>query len=381
MKNNGWPIRILELRSVWGSGGGPDKTILLGTYRSDPKRYLVTACYIRDARDPNYGIESRPERKNIDYVEVVEQNSFDIKILRQLRTLVRDRCIQVIHSHDYKTDLLAWLLSIGTGVIPLSTAHGWSGHSWKELKVYYPLDRQILRLFHRVIAVSKDIKKMLSDAGVRPEKILVIPNGIDQDLYRKDPALTPRIRSELGIGPGQIAIGAVGRLEAEKNYPLLLKAFSDVLERSIDAKLIIAGDGSLKCELLNLANELKLGERCCFLGQVSDVRRLHHAMNMLVMCSDNEGSPNTVLEAMALGTPVIATDVGGLSDMVRPSIDGLLIPKRNKSALVEAITGIVEKPAEAGRRAQSACLRVEQEFTFDARMRRVESVYCDLMSN
>jgi glycosyltransferase involved in cell wall biosynthesis len=381
MTNNyGRPIRILELRSVWGSGGGPDKTILLGTYRSDPSRFAVTACYIRDARDQSYGIETRPESKKIDYIEVLEKNSFDPKIWPVLRKLVRERAIDIVHAHDYKTDLIAWLLSKSEGILPLSTAHGWSGHSWKETKIYYPLDRQALRFFPRVIAVSKDIKQMLVNAGTRSDKITVVPNGIDLNSYFRDPALKPQVRCELGLSPEDIAIGAVGRLESEKNYPLLLKSFAEVHSRYKQTKLLIAGDGSLKAELSNQAKDLHLGDHCRFLGQVSDIRRLHHALDMLVICSDNEGSPNTVLEAMALGTPVVATNVGGLADMVRPSIDGWLVQRRDQSGLIHAMLEMIENAKEARRRAESAQERIEQEFTFEARMKRVEAIYDDLAS-
>src|SRR5215813_8107252 len=116
------PIRVLELRSVRGTGGGPEKTILLGAARSDPARIAVTVCYIRDARDDVFSIDRRADGLPIDYVELRERNSTDWRVWPQLKQLVRERQIDIVHAHDYKTDLLVWLLGRGRHAIPLATA-------------------------------------------------------------------------------------------------------------------------------------------------------------------------------------------------------------------------------------------------------------------
>ena len=123
------PIRVLELRSVQGTGGGPEKTILHGAALSDARKYAVTVCYIRDQRDTVFGIEKRAAELGVDYVEVRERHSFDFSIWAVLRRLVTDRGIDIVHSHDYKTDLYAWLLGRRTGVVPLATSHGYTGNS------------------------------------------------------------------------------------------------------------------------------------------------------------------------------------------------------------------------------------------------------------
>src|SRR5689334_15938071 len=103
------PIRVLELRSVRGTGGGPEKTILLGAARTDPDRFAVTVCYIRDRRDEVFGIGERTDVRGqgLDYLEITERHSLDPAIWPALRRLVRDRRIDIVHAHEYKTDLLA----------------------------------------------------------------------------------------------------------------------------------------------------------------------------------------------------------------------------------------------------------------------------------
>jgi hypothetical protein len=139
------PIRILELRSVWGTGGGPEKTILLGTARTDRRRFDVTVCYLRDRRDPIFSVDAKAADLPVNYVELLESHSFDPTIFSRLRRLVREREIDIVHAHDYKTNVLAWLLSRFEAIIPLSTVHGWTGHSARERWVYYPLDKRVLR--------------------------------------------------------------------------------------------------------------------------------------------------------------------------------------------------------------------------------------------
>ena len=152
------PIRVLELRSAVGAGGGPEKTILAGAQRADPHRYAVTVCYLRDARDEMFAIRERAGSLGVDYVELVERSSFDPQLWGRLRQLVRDRRIEIVHAHDYKSDLLALMLSKAEGVVPVTTAHGWTGHSWRERWVYYPADKRVIRAFPFAIAVSAQIE-------------------------------------------------------------------------------------------------------------------------------------------------------------------------------------------------------------------------------
>ena len=112
--------------------------------RTDPRRFAVTVCYLRDARDPVFSIDAKAGGLPVDYVEIIEAHSFDPSIWPRSGRLVRDRGIDIVHAHDYKTDLLAWLLAKFESVTPLSTAHGWTGHSRRERWLYYPLDKRVL---------------------------------------------------------------------------------------------------------------------------------------------------------------------------------------------------------------------------------------------
>ena len=372
------PIRVLELRSVWGTGGGPEKTILLGAARSNPSRYAVTVCYIRDARDTVFSIDEKAGDLPIDYVEVVERHSFDRSIWPVLRRLVQNRRIDIVHAHDYKTDVLTWLLHRAEGVIALSTAHGWAGHTRRERLLYHRMDKQILRMFPKVITVSEDIRQELVRSGAKPGCVQTVLNGIDHTRFHRDRSRETQIRQRLGIAGDEVVIGAVGRLETEKRFDLLIDAFASLRVARPGIGLFIVGEGSLRSVLEAQIDRLGLGGVCRLLGQRSDIVDLHHAFNVFVQSSANEGAPNAVLEAMALETPVVATAVGGTAQLVREGIDGLLVPAGKADALADAINRVVTDGQAAAARVVSARHRVETELSFDARMATLETVYTEL---
>lgn len=374
------PIRVLELRSVRGTGGGPEKTIMLSAAAADPASFHVTVCYIRDQRDDVFTLDDRARQMNIDYVEVPERHSFDPAIWPALRSLVRARRIDIVHGHEHKTDLLAWLLGKAEGVRPLATAHGWVGQSWKE-RLYYQGDKRLLARFPTVVAVSGEIRRVLIAHGAHPDRVITVLNSIDPNTHRRDPRRVDDMRAALGISRDDIAIGAVGRLERQKRFDLLLRAFKALRVRHPRLKLLIAGDGSLRRTLDTQIVELGLSESCRLLGNRSDVIGFHHALDLFVQSSEYEGTPNAVLEAMALESPIVATDAGGTAEIVHHEQHGLIVPCRDIGALSDAMErALFNEPEATRQRTAAARLRVEGELSFDARRRAVENVYRRIMS-
>jgi glycosyltransferase involved in cell wall biosynthesis len=371
------PIRVLELRSVRGTGGGPEKTILLGAARSVSSRYAVTVCYVRDRRDDVFAIHERGAALGVDYVDVFEKNSFDPGIWPQLRRLVREKRIDIVHAHDYKTDLLALALGKAEGIIPLSTAHGWTGHAFRE-SLYYYFDKKLLARFPHVIAVSSEIRDELVRTGTRAERVTVVLNGIDHEKFFRDPARVTEARAACGVPDGRTVIGAIGRLEPQKRFDLLMQAFARLRQKRPDLLLLIAGEGSVRPQLEAEAARLALGESCRLLGHCGDVSVVHHAMDLFVQSSQYEGTPNAVLEAMAFESPIVATAAGGTAELVLDGVHGLIIPTHDVEALVSATERVLADPAASAARAQAARKRVEGDLSFATRMQRVERIYDQL---
>jgi len=371
--------RILELRSVRGTGGGPEKTILRGTARTDPDRYRITVCYVRDTRDRVFAIGEEAARLGVDYVEVEERNSFDWRVLRQLRGLVRSRGIQIVHAHEYKTDLLAILLARTEGVIPLATVHGWTGASFRERRVYYPLDKRVLRRYPRLIAVSTDIRNELVAHGVDEARIEVVLNAIDERAFTRIPGLREEARRQLGYDDDHIVVGSIGRVERQKRYDLLIEAFARLAPHRPALRLVIAGDGSLRDDLRKWAAQHGVESACSFLGHRQDVRALNHAFDVFVQSSEYEGTPNAVLEAMACETPLVATDVGGTSELARPGIDALIVPPGDVPALAAGISACIDAQAATAERVAAARGRIVSDLSFSTRMAKVERIYDELV--
>jgi len=371
------PVRILELRSVLGAGGGPEKTILLGASRAD-RQYPVTVASLRDNRDGAFSIAERAARLGIDYVEIVEGSSFDPRVVPALQRLVRSRQVDIVHAHDYKTDLLALLLARLEGTVAIATAHGWTGHSRRERLVYYALDKQLLRAFPRTIAVSGEIRAELIKHRVPAERVDVVLNGIDHRAFRRDRGAEAAARADAGISPDDVVIGSVGRLEPQKRFDLLIRACALLRERWPQLRLLIAGDGSRRTELNDLAARLLPAHAYRLCGHTADVSRLHHTLDVFVQSSDYEGTSNAVLEAMALETPLVATAAGGTAEMMDDEEHGLIVPCGDLAALASAIERTLLERDQTAARVARARRRVETTLSFDRRVAAVERIYGEL---
>jgi glycosyltransferase involved in cell wall biosynthesis len=157
---------------------------------------------------------------------------------------------------------------------------------------------------------------------------------------------------------------------------MLLRAFGRIHAECPAAVLLIAGDGSLRTELQRQAAALGLSsDHVRVLGLIDNVTLLHHALDVYVQSSDEEGTANAVLEAMALETPIVATDVGGTAEVARHRREALLVRRGDEDGLVQAVREVIERPGEARARARAARARVETELSFDLRTRRIEAVY------
>jgi len=375
------PVRVLELRSVRGTGGGPEKTIILSAAMADVSRVHVTVCYIRDQRDGVFAIGERAAKAGVDYVEVRERHSFDVSVWHKLRALIAERQIDIIHAHEYKTDLLALLLARATGARALATVHGWTGHSSRERWLYYPADKRVLARLPRLIAVSTDIANELIRHGADPARVTTILNAIDHRQFRRNPAMEQPARAALGVAPHHVVIGAVGRLEPQKRFDLLLDAFAELRRANANVRLVIAGDGSLSQALHDQRRRLNLEDSVILPGHVTDVTAMHHAFDLFAQSSDYEGTPNAVLEAMAMETPIVATEAGGTAELVHDGAHGRIIPIGRADALLAAMQSALADPAATRTMADQARRRVEGELSFETRVRRVERIYEEMIDS
>src|SRR2546425_10806161 len=275
-------------------------------------------------------------------VAVVDEHRYtSFGILRFLIRFLRDRDVDVVHTHRYKDTVLGAMAAKLAGVPHvIRTIHGLREpmRGWDRAKflAYEALDKAALWCFaDRVIAVSRTMAEILRQSGYRRSSVTHIHNGLDlQQIVaarsRQD------VRRELGVGADAFLIGTVGRLSAVKAHADLLRAAALILQFNPEATFLIVGDGPLRDALTALAAELGVDHACVFAGPRADVYDLVGAMDVFVLPSLDEGIPMALLEAMALGRPVVATRVGGVPEVVRHRETGLLVAPRNERALAAA---------------------------------------------
>ena len=274
---------------------------------ADPARAQVTVCYLRDQRDDGVRRSTRaPPHAGVDYVEVPERHSFDRQVWPQLRRLIAERADRS-GARARLQDRPA-----GAAAARKSTA-AWprcrpctAGPGTRRASgyCYYPADKRVLARFPRLIAVSSDIARELIAHGADPARVTTVLNGIDPRQFRRDPAQVRRARAALGLQPDDIAIGAVGRLEPQKRFDLLLEAFAALHAAATRTlRLVIAGDGSLRKPLEAAApgaRPRRLGARLT--GHVTDVVAVASRAS-ICSCSrpTTKARRTAVLEAMAHG--------------------------------------------------------------------------------
>jgi glycosyltransferase involved in cell wall biosynthesis len=372
------PVRVLALRSVDGAGGGAEAVVLRTAARLDPTQVRMVVCCIRRTGDAAYDFDRRAAALGIDYCEVEQKSILARGVLPALRKIVVQRQIQIVDAQDYKATFFAFCLAHSLGVTPVATLHGWSGHHWRERLVYYPAERLLAATFPMAVAVSGEMRETLVRWGCRPGRVRVLANGIDPAEFRRNAATTAQVRKSLGIDAADTVIGAVGRLAREKRFDVLLEAMAQLLPRRPELQLIVVGEGDRRDALQRQMRRLGITHRCRLLGHRRDVIDLYQAMDVFVQSSDHEGSPTVVVEAMAMQVPVVATGVGGTSELVEHGVHGLLVPRRDPPAMAAAVERTLgNREATAGRIA-AARRRVENELSFDARTRRLEKLYREL---
>jgi glycosyltransferase involved in cell wall biosynthesis len=372
-------VRLLELRNTYKWGGGPDKTILLSAERHDRSRVEVVVAYIRDVRDHEFTIGDKARAKGLIFYEVEERGKFDLRVLDALRKIVLRHDINLIHGHDHKSDLFAYLLRRWLWrrqLTLLSTAHAWVMLGFKG-EIYRRLDLSLMRRFDHLIAVSHATKDEMVDAGVPANLISVIHNGIDTDAWARN-RVSNTLREELNLGQVFPVIGYVGRIMPEKDLETWLRAAALVAKRLPEARFVLVGegkdDGTLG-ELKRLASELGIAKHIHFPGYRSDLLPVYAAFDLFLLSSRREGLPNSILEAMALGLPVVTTDVAGAKELVVDGETGYVLPQGDAETIARALIALSENDSLRRCMSNAGRERVEREFSFSTRLNRIESLY------
>ena len=377
----------MDLRGTYKGGGGPDKTVLNSAAQHDPKRVHVLVTYLRQPDDHEFQIPQMARRLGINYVDVPDASSLDRACLKELKRLLREHELSVVHAHDDKTLLYAWLLQLTTpGLKIMYTCHSHAVYrrdQFAGLKPYLAFKlRQRIQIFLMqrypapVLAVSHDTKKRLADNGLSGERVAVLHNGIDVEFWRRD-AGKPVLREELGIAPDTFLVGTVARITFDKDLPTFYWVAEEVARRNPKVVFVIVGDGygdELPMARAEVARR-GLEKVVLFTGHRNDLRDIYASFDLFLMTSLTEGMPNTLLEAMALGVPSVSTRVGGIPELLGDGKEGFLAPVGDAAGLAAAVLRFIEDPALLARCGEACRLRIEKQFSFSRRVRLMEDYY------
>jgi glycosyltransferase involved in cell wall biosynthesis len=222
-----------------------------------------------------------------------------------------------------------------------------------------------------VVAVSNDVRETV-DPRLRP-RVEVLEHGIDLERVRSHRADREHVRAELGIADDEVLAVTVANLRPVKGYPLLMRAARRVIDATPNIRFVTAGQGVQEGELRTLCAEIGLGDRFAMLGYVPNAARLIAAADLFVLASEHEGMPVAVMEALALGVPVVATAVGGLREAVVPGENGFLVPPGDAVALADAMLRLGD-PVERARLSAGA-LRSSERYSIGPAVARLEEIY------
>ncbi|HSB70238.1 MAG TPA: glycosyltransferase [Candidatus Methylomirabilis sp.] len=287
----------------------------------------------------------------------------DVRILPRLVRLLRRERIRILFTFMFHPNVLGRLVGAACGVpvrISSERVMAWEGRGRRLL------NRLTVPLATHVVAVSETVASYASrEFRVPPDRLSTIVNGVDLNHFR------PSGRDRDG---GPVVIGCTARLHPKNDHRTLLQAFARFSVRRPEARLLLVGRGPEEARLRRLADALGISPRAHFLGEQPDVAPWLAQMHLYVQPSVAEGMPNSVLEAMASGLPVVATTVGGTPEVVVDGETGLLVPPRDPAAMAGAIEKISADPVMAEAFGRAGRLRVEMQFGEGVMLERLEAL-------
>jgi glycosyltransferase involved in cell wall biosynthesis len=370
-------IRVVELLATGSSGGAQEHVFNLVT-RIDRARYDVSVLSLSGGA----GVR-RLERADVPVC--VLDDMTDEAAIEAVAAHLAANDADVVHNHMYRAEIVgtqaAWRLAAVGRRRPfvVGTVH--------SSRVRSDVDRELVRRLtprmDHLIAVSRAIVRKIEDEGRIGAPVSLIYNGVDLQRYAEQEACCT-LHQEYGIPEGAPIVGVVARLEPEKGHATLLEAWPLVLAAAPSAHLLIVGEGSLREALETQARTLGLlpsvsapdvPARVTFTGRRDDVPAVTAALDVAVLPSYREAQGLSILEAMALSRPVVASAVGGIPEMIDDGLTGLLVPPREPAALAGAIGRLLTDHPYADTLARAGKDLVHERFCVELMVRAVESIY------
>jgi glycosyltransferase involved in cell wall biosynthesis len=356
---------------------GAERIILAIAEGLDRTRFEPLIVVFSEEGDTEPPLSVRANEKGIPVLPLKLKGRFDTGSISALRNILLENNINIVHSNEYKSDLIGYLASRKARIKTISTAHGFIGTDPK-IRIYEFIDVEILKRLDAVVAVSDTMKKTLVSKGVPAGKVVTIENSVD--LAPIDPEEGKKVRRELGIPETGILIACAGRLSPERGLEFFMEAMAMAIKDNGNIYVIIAGDGPLKKLLEALSKNFGISERTRFLGFRDDIERILCATDVFISSSLKDSFGMATVEAMASARPVISTDTGIASQIINGR-NGILVSQKDPVAIYKAVISLAADPHLREEMGKLARETVSLKFLKKAMINGYERAYSELTGN
>lgn len=328
-----------------------------------------------------------PEVKNIPGIEFIclnRKSKYDFSILLKILFLLRKKHIDIIQPFLTPSTFFTLLPAMIGGIpVKIITERGnMRNNSGRGYRTYLRIEDLLTRFADWIIPNSESGRKYLIKRGLNPARIKVIYNGINTQRLIPDPAKVTQIRESLKLSKSGVVIGISASLIPLKDHVTFLKAAQTISKIMPQTKFVILGDGPLRSNLEKMVRELGIDSSVIFMGNQVEVSPYLAAFDIACLCSaEPEGCSNAILEAMALGKPVVATDAGGNRELVEDGKTGFLVPVKNPQALADAIVSCIKQPELTRQMGQRAREIILTRFSLDRMICDYETLYQETYHN
>lgn len=300
--------------------------------------------------------------------------------IKKLSRLAKEEKVDIIHTIFEKAEAMGWLVKRLAGIPVWVTSRRDLGFKRKEIynKVFRVSSRDCDKCIANCVAVKQ---QTLQNEGLPEAKVEVIYNGMDSSPYQQSHDGNS-LRRELRITEQAPLVGMIANFNFEiKGHRYFIEAAKRISADVPNVEFLLIGDGALRERFEKLSEELGVWKRMHFLGKRNDIPDILSILDVSVLCSTNEGFSNVILESMASGKPVVATDVGGSPEMVMDGVTGCLVPPADSGALARAIIDLLKNPNKAEEMGAEGRRRVHEMFTVEAMTKSYEKLYGELVQN
>ncbi|MCX7918797.1 MAG: glycosyltransferase family 4 protein [bacterium] len=371
-------MRILHLISSSNIGGSPIHTLLLC------QELEKLGCKTLIISPQNGSFESEIKKSGIEWIPMDLNAPFRISLYNQLSQMILQKQIDIIHTHELKADFIGFILAWKTRRPLITTIHNMINKgplpNWKKY-VYICLTRLIATRQNKIIAVSDAVRHNTIDKLKIPgDKVITIRNGTK--ILELNPALDkPSILRNLGLLPNKPVIALISRLiPKQKGHTYFLQAAKLILKQNPKPQFLIIGDGTIRKYLEVLTQQLGIQSDVHFVGWQHNIFDILQSIDICVVPSLWDPLPRIVLEAMAAGIPVVASNVDGIPEAVIDGVTGILVPPANAQRLADACLTLLNHPEKAKQMGYAGRNRAIAEFSSDRHAQEVLKVYEEILS-